>query len=154
MDTSDKDYIDAKLQAVIERLNGDIRVHQVATTARLDKLDHTIERGLQSVREEFSTKLAQVETNFNRAISDAIKWMIGAMVGLTMVSITVTSVLYLHVASRQEMQAKARTGAVSNPQPDRTVRDGKTLSANSALAALSLMPAATNPSLHLAKTIA
>lgn len=39
MDTTDKDYIDAKLQAVIERLNGDIRVHQIATDARLDKIE-------------------------------------------------------------------------------------------------------------------
>jgi hypothetical protein len=39
MDTpAEKDYIDAKLQAVIERLNGEAKAHQIATDTRRDRL--------------------------------------------------------------------------------------------------------------------
>lgn len=152
MDTTDKDYIDAKLQAVIERLNGDIRVHQIATDARLDKIDRTIEHGLHAVREEFNTKLAQVETNFSRALSDAIKWMIGTMIALTMISITVTSVLFLHVAPKPATSLKVPPAAASSPQSAQTVRGGKTWSASLALAAQSPQPAATHPAATATRT--
>jgi hypothetical protein len=199
MDTPEKDTIDAKLQAVIERLNGDTRAHQIATDARLDKLDRTLEHvrhdldaritqaenhfqqglqsvrdefnarlnqvetnvqhGLQSVRDEFSAKLTQVESNvqhglqsvrdesnaklaqleasFQRSLADAIKWMIGTMVGLTMVSITVTSVLFLRAAPKQDESVKVQTSALSSPHPAPDERRHQLLRAGSALAAQS-----------------
>lgn len=149
---TDKDYIDAKLQAVIERLNGDIRVHQIATDARLDKIDRTIEHGLQSVRDEFNTKLAQVEANCSRALTDAIKWMIGTMIALTMLSITVTSILFLHVAPKLALPVKVPPSAASSPRSGPTAGDGKTWSASLALVAQSQRPAAIHPASAVTKT--
>lgn len=164
---TDKDYIDAKLQAVIERLNGDQRPHQIATDARLDKLDKTIEYGLQAardefnarftqieatlehglhaVRDEFNAKLAQVEANFSRALADAIKWMIGTMIALTMLSITVSSILFLHVAPKQAAAVKAPADAGSSPQAALTAHDAKKSYANSQSVARSVLPAAIPP---------
>lgn len=149
---TDKDYIGAKLQAVIERLNGDIRMHQTSTDARLDKIDHTIEHGLQAVRDEFNTKLAQVEANCSRALTDAIKWMIGTMIALTMLSITVTSVLFLHVAPKLTLPVKAPPSAASSPRSGPTAGDGKTWSASLALVAQSSTPAAIHPATAATKT--
>ncbi|MRX08977.1 hypothetical protein GJ697_14130 [Pseudoduganella sp. FT25W] len=117
-------YINARLEAAIERMNGEARAHQIATDARLKELNQTIEHGLssmntritqaennfqhglQSVREEVNTKLAQMETNFHRSLNDAIKWMIGTMVGLTAISVTVTSVLFLRLAPKDDVTAR------------------------------------------------
>jgi hypothetical protein len=52
-----KDCIEAKLQAVSERLNGEARAHQIATDARLAKLDQTVEFGLKLVARQSCNNL-------------------------------------------------------------------------------------------------
>lgn len=140
---TDKDYIDAKLQAVIEKMNGDIRAHQLTTDARLDKLDETVAHGLQTLdfritqvesnfqhelqllREEFNAKLAQMETNFHRSQIDVMKSTIGSMVALTAVSVTVTSVLFLNLSRKEEAPLKPHTSAVSSPLSAPTAHGGQ-----------------------------
>lgn len=147
---TDKDYIDAKLQAVMEKMNGDIRAHQITTDARLEKLETTFSLGMQTLesnfqhglellREEFNTRLAQMENNFHRTLIDVVKWMIGAMVGLTAISVTVTSVLFLRLAPKEEPALKARTSAVSSPLPAPVARGVQKWRASSMTAGRSAM---------------
>lgn len=93
----EKDYIDAKLQAVIERLNGEAKAHQISTDARLDKLDQTVEFGLKSVREESAARYAQLEASFYRSQSETVKWIVGAILASTAVSVS-TIALLVHLA--------------------------------------------------------
>lgn len=116
MDTlTEKDYIDAKLQAVIERLNGEAKAHQLATDARLDKLNQTIDAGLKSVREESSTKYAQLEASFHRGQSEVIKWVVGAILASTAVSVSTIAVLLVHSAPKPPTTAPGPI--VIYPQP-------------------------------------
>lgn len=117
MDTpTEKDYIDVKLQAVIERLNGEAKAHQMATDNRLDKLDQTIDSGLKSVREESSTKYAQLEASFHRGQSDVIKWVVGAILASTAVSVSTIALLLLHASPKAATPSSA-TPIVIYPQP-------------------------------------
>ncbi len=116
MDTpTEKDYIDAKLQAILERLNGEAKAHQLSTDARLDKLDQTIDTGLKSVREEASTKYAQLEASFHRGQSEVIKWVVGAILASTAVSVSTIAVLLLHSAPKAPPTPP--TSIVIHPQP-------------------------------------
>jgi len=54
---TEKDYIDSKLQTVVECLNAEARSRQIGTEAHLEK----IEQGLQSFRQELNTLITQVE---------------------------------------------------------------------------------------------
>lgn len=66
---TDKDYIDAKLQAVIEKMNGDIRAHQLTTDARLDKLDETVAHGLQTL----DLRITQVESKLDETVAHGLQ---------------------------------------------------------------------------------
>ncbi len=233
---NEKDYLDSKLQTAIERLNGDARAREIATDARLEKIDHGLqsvrreldaritqaesnfqrsvdctgeelsrsikqteknfEHGLQSIREEFNAKLTLMETNvqhalhlnkeefnsrfnqleanfqrdlqairveFNeklskletsihRSIMDAVKWMIGTMMALTVISITVSSTLFLRVASKEQAPVKAPPTAASSPRSGPTERDGKTSPSSLALVAQSPKPAAIHPTTAVTRT--
>jgi hypothetical protein len=114
---TEKDYIDAKLQAVIERLNGEAKAHQIATDARLDKLNQTIDAGLKSVREESSTKYAQLEASFHRGQSEVIKWVVGAILASTAVSVSTIAVLLVHSAPKPPATAPAPIVIYPQPTP-------------------------------------
>jgi hypothetical protein len=90
MDTpTEKDYVDARLQAILERVSGETKAHQISTDARLDKLEQTL-------REESNTKYAQLEANFHRGISEVIKWTVGVVLTSTAISVSSIAVLLLH----------------------------------------------------------
>ncbi|SHN30357.1 hypothetical protein SAMN05192549_10761 [Duganella sacchari] len=97
---NEKDYVDARMQAVIERLNGEAGVHRLSTDARLDKLDQTIEFGLKSAREEVNTRLAQLDASYHRGQSEVIKWIVGAILASTAVSVSTITLLLTQVTPR------------------------------------------------------
>lgn len=110
MDTpTEKDYIDARFQAILERVSGETKVHQISTDARLDKLEQTL-------REESNTKYAQLEANFHRGFSEVIKWMVGVVLASTAVSVSAIAVLLLH-AMPKPSTSPSPTPIVIYPQP-------------------------------------
>jgi hypothetical protein len=101
MDTpAEKDYIDARLEAVFKRINGEARAHQLATDARLDKLDQTVAFGLKSVHDELNTGRAQVEANFLKNQNNQTKWLIGTIIAIGAVIVSIISVMLLQVAPK------------------------------------------------------
>lgn len=96
---TEKDYIDSKLQTVIERLNGEARGHQIASDAH----PGNFQRDLQAFRVEFNERISQLEASIHRSLIDAVKWMIGTMIALTAISITVSSTLFLRLAPKEEI---------------------------------------------------
>lgn len=160
---TDKDYIDAKLQAVIEKMNGDISAHQLKTDARLDKLEETVAHGLQTLdlrmtqaeshfqhelqllREEFNAKLAQMESNFHRSQIDVLKWTVGSMVALTAMSVTVTSVLFLNLSRKEAVPLKSHASVVSSPLSGPTAAGGQRWCASWTTVDQSARLAATRP---------
>jgi hypothetical protein len=110
MDTpTEKDYVDARLQAILERVSGETKAHQISTDARLDKLEQTL-------REESNTKYAQLEANFHRGISEVIKWTVGVVLASTAISVSAIAVLLLHAMPKPTMQPTP-TPIVIYPQP-------------------------------------
>ncbi|MYN27304.1 hypothetical protein [Duganella levis] len=107
METTDKDYIDAKLQAVIERLNGDARAHQLATDTRFVQLNQTLEAGLKSTQKENELQRAQTEAYLQKVVSEVtrsqseitksqgelIKWVAGISIASAAITISATTLL-------------------------------------------------------------
>lgn len=107
METTDKDYIDAKLQAVIERLNGDAHAHQLATDARFVQLNQTLEAGLKSAQKENELQRAQTEAYLQKVVSEVtrsqseitksqgelIKWVAAIPIASAAITISATTLL-------------------------------------------------------------
>lgn len=146
---TEKDYIDSKLQTVIERLNGEARGHQIASDGHLGNF----QRDLQAFRVEFNEKISQLEGSIHRSLIDAVKWMIGTMLALTAISITVSSTLFLRLAPKEESPTKAPANVVPSPQPGLSASGAKTLSANLTLAAQSPQPDAIHHAATPARTV-
>ena len=73
METNDKDYIDAKLQAVIERLNGEARAHQIATDARFVQLNQIMEAGFKLLQKDNEIFGAKTEAYLQKVVGDVAK---------------------------------------------------------------------------------
>ncbi|MRW94274.1 hypothetical protein GJ699_30295 [Duganella sp. FT80W] len=97
---SEKDYLDAKLQAFVEQVNGEARARQVTVDARFDRLEQAIDFGFRSLRDEFDLKLANLENKFLLAQKELIKWIVGAMITSTTISITTTAVMINYAIPR------------------------------------------------------
>jgi hypothetical protein len=98
MDTpTEKHCIDGRLEAVIERINGEARAHQIRTNARLDKLDQTVASVLKSVHSELRTGLDQVEASFLKSQNHQTKWLIGTIIAIGAVIVSIISVMLLQV---------------------------------------------------------
>jgi hypothetical protein len=95
---TEKHCIDGRLEAVIERINGEARVHQLATAARLDKLDQTIAFGLKSVHDELNTGLVQVEASFLKNQNNQTRWLIGTIIAIGAIIVSIISVMFMQVA--------------------------------------------------------
>ncbi|WP_432383052.1 hypothetical protein [Duganella sp. P38] len=100
MDTNDKDYIDARLQA----LSAQVRASEVATNARLEQFNQTLEFGLKSTIKEQSLMQAQVEATLERIARDVtrsqseiIKWVAGISIASAAFSISATALLVTHL---------------------------------------------------------
>ena len=102
--TTDKDYIDARLEGTSAHALGDARLanaelagslkeYQAQSIARMDMLELTLKTELKSTQDEMSTKLALLEANVHRILSEVIKWVVGAVIGGATVTISVTSFL-------------------------------------------------------------
>lgn len=101
MDTpTTKDYIDAKLEAVHERVSGELKAYQVAINARFDALEQIIAFEMKSVRDEVDLKFARNELQLQKIASDMvktqseiIKWVVGAMFASS--ALTISTVSYI-----------------------------------------------------------
>jgi hypothetical protein len=93
MDTADKDYLNARLQALSEQ----VRANQVATDARLDQFNQTLAFGLKSTLNEYSLKQAQIEASLQKfgseitkSQSEIIKWVAGISIASAAFTISAT----------------------------------------------------------------
>ncbi len=120
MSTSpDKDYIDAKSEAISAAVSGEIKAFRAEVSARLDKMnarldaqEQLIRFGQKSLQEEFNTKFAQLESTFRRAHSDMLKWVLGAILAGLGLSLSISTLLLTNAAGKTSAPAPA----VSAPQ--------------------------------------
>lgn len=125
---ADRDYINAKAEAIAATLAADAREYQAktdvcldamntrldTTNTRLDALDQTMQLGFKSLREEISAQLAQLEARILRSQTDHIKWMVGAIFAGLAVSTSVTVALINNAPSK----SAAPTPVVIYTQPN------------------------------------
>ncbi|MTV40935.1 hypothetical protein [Duganella radicis] len=104
---TEKAYVDARLETVIEKVNGEIRAQQISNNARFDKLEQALAFGFQSMRDEVNLKLAQNEAQLQKIANEVtksqseivksqsgiIKWVVGAM--FTSSALTISTVSFL-----------------------------------------------------------
>lgn len=178
METNDKDYIDAKLQAVIERLNGDARAHQIATDARFVQVNQVMEAGFESQRKDNEIYWAQMEAYLQKMVSEVtksqsevtrsqgeiIKWVAAICTASAAITISATTLLVAQSAPRTPAPiviyapptpalVKPHTSAASSPQPFLTAHAAQTWSASSQSIAQSARLAATPAVARLMRTM-
>ena len=109
---ADRDYINAKAEAIAASLSVNAIEYQAKTNigldamnARLDAINQTMQSGFQSIREEIATKIAQSQ-------AELIKWMVATVLAGVAISTSITAVLLNGVAQ------KAPTPIVIYAQPN------------------------------------
>lgn len=75
---TDKDYIDARLDATVARFAGELKAHELVVTGRIDAL-----------RGEFETRFATFESRL-------IKWVVATVLGGVVLNTSITTALLLH----------------------------------------------------------
>jgi hypothetical protein len=117
---ADRDYINAKAEAIAATLSSDAKEYQTkmntrldamnarldTTNARLDALEQTIQSGFQVIREELTAKLAQSQ-------AELIKWIAGTVLAGVAISTSITAVLL-----NNSVKATAPTPIVIYAQPN------------------------------------
>lgn len=94
MDTpTTKDYIDAKIEAAHEWMSGELKAHHTAINARFDALELMIAFEMKSVRDEVDLKFARTEAQLQKIAGDTIKWVVGAMLASS--ALTISTVSYI-----------------------------------------------------------
>lgn len=88
---ADRDYINAKSEAIEATLAADAKEYQAKTNTRLDALEQTVQSGFQSLREELATQLAQSQ-------AELIKWMVGTVLAGVAISTSITMALLNNTA--------------------------------------------------------
>ena len=83
--TSDKDYIDAKLEAVIAQFTGELKAIELMLNARIDSL----EASFNLLREEFEARFAQFESRL-------IKWVVATVLGGVVLNTSIMTALLLN----------------------------------------------------------
>lgn len=136
MSTSpDKDYIDAKSEAVSASVSGEIKAFRAEVNARfaevngrfaevnaridhvvvrLDSFERTMQLELKLIREEFNARFAQLEVAFQRAHNETLKWTMGAVLAGLTLSLSVPTFMLRHIA--EKAGAPAPAPAVIAPQ--------------------------------------
>jgi hypothetical protein len=104
---TDKDYIDAKLDATVARFTGELRAHEISMNARIDGLSADF-RGL---RDEFEAKFAKLEGRL-------IKWVVATVLGGVVLNTSIMTALLLN-RSPQAPAAPIVIYAQPAPQPSR-----------------------------------
>lgn len=75
---TDKDYVDAKLDATVARFTGELKVHELIVTGQIAGL-----------REEFETRFAKFESRL-------IKWVVATVLGGVVLNTSITTALLLN----------------------------------------------------------
>jgi len=183
METNDKDYIDAKLQAIIERLNGDARAHQIATDGRFVQFGQIMESGFASLRKDNEVHRAQTEAYLQKMMGEVtksqseitksqgeiIKWVAAICTASAAITISATTLLVTQSTPKNPAPiviysqpapaapapagAKPQTSAESNPPPAPTAHAGQMLPASSTSVAQSVTPSAIHPSVRWMRTV-
>jgi len=86
---TDKDYVDAKLEATVARFTGELKAHELALTARIDGLAQNTDSGFKSIREEFETRFAKFEARL-------IKWVVATVLGGVVLNTSIMTALLLN----------------------------------------------------------
>jgi len=107
MNATDKDYIDARLEATVARFAGELNAHELTLNGRLDALAQTMTAGFKSLHEEIETRalrneayIAQVEANVHKAIANLIKWVVATVLGSMVGTISIMSFLVTNAAPK------------------------------------------------------
>lgn len=83
--TTDKDYIDAKLEATIAHFTGELKAIELMLNARIDGL----EAGFRLLREEFDARFAKFENRL-------IKWVVATVLGGVVLNTSIMTALLLN----------------------------------------------------------
>ncbi|NVM74333.1 hypothetical protein FHW83_000093 [Duganella sp. SG902] len=86
---TDKDYVDAKLEATVARFTGELKAHELILGARIDALTQSTDSGFKSLREEFEARFAKFETRL-------IKWVVATVLGGVVLNTSITTALLLN----------------------------------------------------------
>jgi hypothetical protein len=86
---SDKDYVDAKLDATVARFTGELRAHELAVNARIDGLAAEF----RLLREEFDARFARLEGRL-------IKWVVATVLGGVVLNTSIMTALLLNRPSQ------------------------------------------------------
>lgn len=100
MDAADKEYVDTKLQAFVEKMNAEAAARHISTAAHFDELNTHIDNLEHSLREELKLKLAEFEIKLVRTQQELVKWIVGAMITGSALSLSATSVMLNYALPR------------------------------------------------------
>lgn len=114
--TTDKNYIDSRLETIAAKLSGDAATHQVKVDARLESMNETLKSGLKSIQEEMGTKLAQIGGANDKAHTELLKWTAGAIFTGVAVSVSLLSFVLSRTSEKPAPQPPVMIYA-QPPQP-------------------------------------
>lgn len=84
--TTDKDYIDAKLQAATAQMIGDIKAANAATDGRLTLIEQSIAGKVDAIGHQITAQIADMKATASARSSDNVKWMAATMITLAALS--------------------------------------------------------------------
>ncbi|MYM66760.1 hypothetical protein GTP45_07960 [Pseudoduganella sp. FT55W] len=86
---TDKDYIDAKLDATVARFTGELKAHELIVNARIEELARNTDTGFKSLHDEFTAKFAKFEGRL-------IKWVVATVLGGVVLNTSIMTALLLN----------------------------------------------------------
>lgn len=102
---TDKDYVDAKLDATVARFTGELKAHELTVNAGLDALASEF----RLLREEFEARFARLEGRL-------IKWVVATVLGGVVLNTSIMTALLL---SRPPQGPVAPIVVYAQPAPQR-----------------------------------
>lgn len=103
MDSTDKQYFDARLQALSEQ----IRANQIATDSRFEQFNQTLDFTMKSTLNQYNLKQAEIEAYLQKASneitksqSEIVKWVAAISIASAALSITITATLVSQVVPK------------------------------------------------------
>ncbi|MGK5049483.1 hypothetical protein ACQ4WP_26845 [Janthinobacterium sp. GB4P2] len=97
---TEKDYINAKLEAAAAKADG-----------RLEALEARIDGRLASIESKMDTKFAELRTDMHKGTAELVKWVVGTAIAMAAVAITVMTFVLNNAVP------KAPAAPPAQPQP-------------------------------------
>ncbi len=85
--TTDKDYIDSRLETISTRMLGEVRAIMAEMAGERKSFEAKTDANIRVIRELLDRKLAESNANLQKTIADLLKWLTGIMITLVGVSL-------------------------------------------------------------------